>query len=183
MANIAHENILDPYIHEPKGLSTATGSGKSYITTSSGAASWENLNARGLVSLVNLAAPIYTTTTIGTYEKINPTTSGSGTSVEFDEVVNSQLTYTGGLNRKALLTATVTFKGANNSVYHVAIYKNGIIIPHSEIAVTTVTGDFNTITICAHTVTNTSDFYETKINCITTNATVYGYTLYATAGA
>jgi len=183
MANISHKDILDPYIHEPKGLSATVGSGKSYITSSPGVASWEYLQAHGLVFSMDFTTPTYTTTTLAAYELINPTTAPYGTSVEFSDTVDAKLTYTGSKARNALLTATLTFKGANNAVYYAAIFKNGVKIDPSEIAVTTVTGDFKTITICGNTAITAGDYFDLRLNALTAAASVHGFSLYATAGA
>ena len=41
MANINHSNLTDPYLHEPKGVSTASDD-KVYVSNGSGSGSWED---------------------------------------------------------------------------------------------------------------------------------------------
>jgi len=41
MANINHSNLTDPYLHEPKGVGSAT-DGKVYVSNGSGSGTWKD---------------------------------------------------------------------------------------------------------------------------------------------
>ena len=106
MANINHELIADPYIHEPKGVSAAS-QYQVYTANGSGSGSWQKLSppsfsgitsngtagqflvadgsggfqlgnsAYGMCYFVNETTP-YELAYSATYVKVNPTTIASG---------------------------------------------------------------------------------------------------------
>lgn len=79
MANISHSTLTDPYLHEPKGISTATAD-EVYAANGSGGGAWKNIYTQGFedfnhnggsqaltaatpLKLLNDAAGAYTNTT------------------------------------------------------------------------------------------------------------------------
>jgi hypothetical protein len=125
MANINHEVIADPYIHEPKGVASALAD-KVYVSNGTGSGTWKKLSPSSLAGItgngtvgtflsidgtgnfVFLPAPHgqtdffdatlaapYTLSATTSYQKLAPTTVGQGSPALFTEGTNARLTYTG----------------------------------------------------------------------------------------
>lgn len=125
MANINHEVIADPYIHEPKGVASALAD-KVYVSNGTGSGTWKKLSPSSLAGItgngtvgtflsidgtgnfVFLPAPHgqcdffdatlaapYTLAATSTYQKLAPTTTAQGSPALFTEGTNARLTYTG----------------------------------------------------------------------------------------
>lgn len=64
MANVNHSTLTDPYLHEPKGVSTAS-SGQVYMANGSGSGTWtpkENLvelSLEGYIENISSASTVY----------------------------------------------------------------------------------------------------------------------------
>lgn len=141
---IQHRNILDPEIHEPKGVAAAL-SDSVYISNGTGSGSWSKLGvlslsgivsngvsgqmvtvdgsgafsikwgtARGFIYFVNIPSP-YTVTFPTTYTKVAPTTTGGGSPVEMTEATTSRITYTGASARKGIIDAEVCIAQASGA--------------------------------------------------------------------
>ena len=124
MANINHELIADPYIHEPKGAASAT-INKIYVATGTGSGTWKKIpvqalsnltsdgvagqflavdgtgnfvlasSANGSIYFYNISTP-YTLTYPSVFTKVDAVTAGSGgTPTLITEGTNSRLTYIG----------------------------------------------------------------------------------------
>lgn len=125
MANINHEVIADPYIHEPKGVASALAD-KVYVSNGTGSGTWKKLSPSSLAGItgvgtvgtflsvdgagnfVFLPAPHaqtdffdatlaapYTLAATTSYQKLAPTTTGQGSPALMTEGTNARLTYTG----------------------------------------------------------------------------------------
>jgi hypothetical protein len=125
MANINHEVIADPYIHEPKGVASALAD-KVYVSNGTGSGTWKKLSPSSLAGItgvgtvgtflsvdgsgnfVFLPAPHgqcdffdatlaapYTLSATTSYQKLAPTTTTGGSPALFTEGTNARLTYTG----------------------------------------------------------------------------------------
>jgi hypothetical protein len=125
MANINHEVIADPYIHEPKGVASALVD-KLYVSNGTGSGTWKKLSPSSLLGVtgngtagtffsvngtgefVLLPAPHggcdffdatlaapYALAATTSYQKVAPTTTAGGNQVLFTEGTNARLTYTG----------------------------------------------------------------------------------------
>ena len=125
MANINHEVIADPYIHEPKGVASALAD-KVYVSNGTGSGTWKKLSPSSLAGItgvgtvgtflsvdgagnfVFLPAPHgqcdffdatlaapYTLAATTSYQKLAPTTVANGAPALFTEGTNARLTYTG----------------------------------------------------------------------------------------
>lgn len=135
---IEHTLITDPFLHEPKNVSSAL-SNTVYVANGAGTGSWSKVPAQGIngissngsvnqllasnadgsfsfvnstahggVYFVNIGAPNVVTYP-SVYTKINPTTNSSGASpIEFTEGTNARLTYTGTRSRHAVIQASVS---------------------------------------------------------------------------
>lgn len=142
MATIQHENIVDPYIHEPKGVGAATAK-QVYVADGAGSGNWEKLSpislsgisvdpdenniavadgadgfkfvtgiAHGYTTFVNFASP-YTWSYSATYTKIAATTVNGGTPTEVTEATSARLTYTGAESRHLHAYAILSIKQAS----------------------------------------------------------------------
>jgi hypothetical protein len=125
MANINHEVIADPYIHEPKGVASALAN-KVYVANGTGSGTWKTLSPSSLSGITgngvantfvsvdgagnftlipaphgqvdffdSTLAAPYTLAATTSYQKIAATTVAGGNSVLMTEGTNSRLTYTG----------------------------------------------------------------------------------------
>lgn len=125
MANINHEVIADPYIHEPKGVASALAD-KVYVSNGTGSGTWKKLSPSSLAGItgsgtvgtflsvdgsgnfVFLPAPHgqtdffdatlaapYTLSATTSYQKLAPTTTGQGNPALMTEGTNARITYTG----------------------------------------------------------------------------------------
>lgn len=142
--SIQHKDILDPQIHEPKGISSAavdtvyvgtgTGSGtwkkipitslsgttgtgtagQSLVSTGDGNVTTKWGTARGSTSFVNIASP-YVLTFPTAYAKANPTTTAGGSPIEVTETVNARLSYAGSADRKGIIDAEVCLSQASGA--------------------------------------------------------------------
>ena len=169
MANIDHDLISDPYIHEPKGASTATVN-KVYVANGSGSGVWKKIPVQALSNLTsngtagqvvsvdgagnfqligaphgqvdfyNLSVP-YTLTYPSVYTKLAPTTVAGGVPSDFTEDTTARLIYTGVDTVPISVTYSVSIDQASGADRDIiiAIYKNGSIANGRSMA-TTSTG-------------------------------------------
>lgn len=190
MATIEHENIADPYIHEPKDVSTASAD-EVYVADGAGSGAWSKLPitalegissngadqthvvgdgaggfklqqyTHGMCYFSNTGTP-YTWTYSATYTKIAPTTTTDGSPVQITEGTDAKLTYTGTVARAAHILAVLSVQqaaGANRDLQF-ALYKNGSILADSVIIVTSVTGEWNCVSIVGNATLAQNDYIE-----------------------
>lgn len=215
MANIEHKDITDANRHEPKGASTApvnsvyssngAGSGTwqkitntnlsgisadgtaGYFLLADGAGGFTLAPAaHGSIYFSNFSVP-YTLAATTSYAKIAATTIAGGASIGVTEGTNCRLTYTGTAPIHLDIVFGATFDqstGANKDVF-VALYKNGVLVPGAEAAITTVSGEKALVSTHRDVHVTTNDYFE--IYCkISAAATVNFYTInlmVSTAGA
>lgn len=134
---IEHKDIVDPNIHEPKGINTAA-SNTFYRANGVGAGTWAKVPTQGLAGIsgngsvnqslvvdgagnqkilngtahgsiyfLNIASPSVVTYP-SLYAKINPTTIANGGAIEFTENTTASLVYTGTENRFATVNASAS---------------------------------------------------------------------------
>lgn len=215
MANIEHKDIVDAQRHEPKGASTAVinsvyssngaGSGtwqkvkntnldgvsaaatSGYFLLADGAGGFVFVPAAHAgIYFTNFGAP-YTLAATTSYQKVAATTTANGDPIAFTEGTNSRLTYTGASSIHLDIVFQASFDqttGADRDIY-LALYKNGVAVPGSEVALTTRTGAKVAGTLHRDVQAVTGDYFEiyTKIS---TASTVNFYTINlmaSTAGA
>ena len=156
-----HVNITEADLHESKGVSTAV-INSVYAANGAGSGVWRQA-AQGSCYFENIATP-YTLVfgVAGTFYKLAPTTTASGTGVSVTEGTNARLTYTG--------TATLSFNchtsislstaaGANRDV-RLAIYKNGVKVNGSVAISTTSSAIKQTMSIACDVSMATNDYLE-----------------------
>lgn len=215
MANIEHKDIVDAERHEPKGASTAAnntvyssdgaGSGAwqkiknvnldgitaagtlGYFLLADGAGGFSFAPAaHGSIYFSNFGAP-YTLAATTSYQKVNPTTTATGENIVITEGTNARLTYTGISDIHLDLVFAASFDQSTGSAkdVYISLYKNGVLVPGSESAITTTSGEKVMVSLHKDVHTTTNDYYEVYCK-VSAAATVNFYTvniMASTAGA
>lgn len=133
----------------------------------------------GRVSFINIAAP-YTLTYPASYTKVSATTTASGVGMDVTEGTNARLTYTGTDPQHFHLVITVSASqasGANRDI-RFAMSKNGVLIPSSEVIMTTTTGVKQSTAIHADELLNPNDYLEVIAKNDGASGDIQVYTLY-----
>lgn len=175
---VEHDAIPDAEIHEPKGAATAA-NGSAYIADGVGSGTWSYPSAHGGMFFVDIATP-YVVTYPATYTKIAPVTSDTAHQQELSQDTAGKLTYTGTGNRHFNIDMNVSMdqaSGANRDI-RFAIYKNGVIISHSENIRTTSTGNKGSVAVNADVVLATNDYLEVFVKNDGASGDVNVYTIY-----
>lgn len=163
MANVNHNTLTDPYLHEPKGVSTAT-AGDVYVADGAGSGAWTPAHnyINGYLAF-DSATPAYSHSITTSYTALDPTFTiavselWSGTASP-----NARLIYTGTDTSVAALAFTLNLKnnsGTNRDV-EIAFYKNGTIMPNGHIIITAVSGEWRDANLNAYTTFATNDYVE-----------------------
>ncbi len=97
--------------------------------------------AHGSVNFINITTP-YTLTYPSAYTKVAPTTAAGGDPNEFTEATNARLTYTGLNDKHCRLLASISCdqSSGSNRDLQFAFFKNGGLLPGSEVITTTQSG-------------------------------------------
>lgn len=163
MATITHKNLPNAQLHECKGASTAV-SGQASLGTGSGTSIYRYINPIGSCSFINYASP-YTLAFPSVYTKINATSVPGAAAIEVTEATTSRLTYTGALTSKfrVICNASVSQSSGSSRDIALAIYKNGAIVPMSEIFTTTSTAVLQLITSMAIISLGVNDYIEAYV--------------------
>ena len=163
MADILHADILDPYVHEPKGISIAT-DGQVYMADGSNSGDWTELSryVNGYVAF-DAVTPAYQHSVTTSFTAINPafnisTTNGfTGLSSP-----NARLRYDGTETITAFVQFTVCFRNSSGSDkdLEIEIYKNGSSFNGAHTIVTAVSGTWNSMTLPDIGSLSTNDYLE-----------------------
>lgn len=163
MVNVNHSTLTDPYLHEPKGASTAT-SGSIYIADGVGSGNWSKAHAHinGYIPFDSVT-PAYQHSVTTSFTVLNPTFSttladgftGSGTP-------NARLIYTGVDDITASCTFVCNFKNASGTSHSIefVFYKNGVLMNGGHIIVTANSGEWKSATLADMTTLSTDDYIE-----------------------
>lgn len=180
MANISHKNLPNAQLHECKGASAAS-AGKVSIANGAGASVYSYHSVSGSTAFVNTSTP-YVLTYPTTFTKLAPTTIASGVAVEVTEATTARVTYTGTGNLVARLIANISMDhaaGANRDI-EIALYKNGTIVPRSNIVTTAASGFKQLITSIADVTLVTNDYIECYAKNNGASGDINIYTFYLT---
>lgn len=181
MAVVQHKNITNADLHEAKGASSAT-VGQVLIAKGDGTATFQNITPRGSSYFVNLSSP-YTLAYPSVYTKLAPVTTSTGTNVNYTVSTDGRLTYTGTRTLATRFVFNISLDQAvgSNRDIEVAVYKNGSIVPGSNIVNTTTSAIkiLTTVIIDANMATN--DYVEAFIKNagVSGDVRVYSYYLLA----
>ncbi len=163
MANVNHSTLTDPYLHEPKGVASAS-SGEIYIANGSGSGAWTKAHAHinGYIPF-DAVTPAYQHSVTTSFTPLNPTFSTtladgfSGTASP-----NARLIYTGSDDITSNCTFVCNFKNDSGSARDVqfVFYKNGAVMNGGHVIVTANSGEWKSATLSDMTALSTNDYIE-----------------------
>ena len=166
MANVNHSTLTDPYLHEPKGVSSAS-SGQVYIANGTGSGVWTKSHAHihGYIDF-DAVTPAYTHSVTTGWTILNPTFSTNlvdgftGTTTP-----NARLVYTGTEDSLAFLNFVFNFRQASgtNKDLEVLFYRNGLPIDGGHIIVTASSGVWKSASLFDGEVLSTNDYIEIAV--------------------
>ena len=165
MANVNHNTLTDPYLHEPKGASTAL-AGQIYVADGAGSGAWvENSRIFGGYLTFSTGSPYaHSVTTSDTV--MNPTFNAS-TNNGFTGLSspNARVRYDGTESINGNIDAVFSIQQASGTARQVqmAFYKNGTELLGSRTIATANSGEWATIVIKGDTTLATNDYLEVFI--------------------
>ena len=163
MANVEHSTLTDPYIHEPKGASTAT-VGKVYIADGAGSGVWTDPSKYlGAYIPFDASTPAYQHSATTSDTVINPSFTvyvNSGFTAASSP--NARIVYSDTLAVTCKVILTLSTKQASGTSRDVewAIYKNGSVLPGSRTIRTISSGTWGSISVTGFTDLVTDDYLE-----------------------
>jgi hypothetical protein len=179
MANVNHSSLTDPYLHEPKGASTAT-AGEVYVADGVGSGTWtqNHRHVGGHLTFSTSTPYAHSTTTTDTV--LNPTfTLVDNNGFSGVASPNARIQYDGAEDISAALTGTFSFQQASGTSRQVelAFYKNGVALAGSRVIATAVSGEWHQITVAFNTTLSVNDYIEvfTKADAAATINYASGY--------
>lgn len=165
MANINHNTLSDPYIHESKGVSTAL-AGQIYVANGSGSGTWVENNRIVNGYLTFSTGSPYSIASTTTDAVINPTfTIGVNNGFTGLSSPNARIRYDGTESINAIIDARFSLSQTSGSAKDVqlTIFKNGTELAGSRSITSTTTAQYHLISILSSTVLNTNDYIEVFI--------------------
>ncbi len=162
MANVNHSALSDPYLHEPKGISTAS-VGSIYVADGTGSGSWNHAHhyVGGYVDFDSVSPESQAITTV--FSVLDPT---------FALAENSGFTALSSPNARIRydeteeMIATINFStsirhaaGGSRNV-ELAIYLNGAIIPGAHAIQTTDNSEWSNLTLVGQVELAQNDYIE-----------------------
>lgn len=162
MANVNHSTLTDPYIHEPKNVSTAS-AGEIYIADGAGSGDWTqgHRHVGGHVTFSTASPYAHSTTTSDTV--LNPTfTLVDNNGFTGLASPNARIRYDGAEDVSAAITFTASIQQSSGGDRQVelVIYKNGVELAGSRVIATAATGTWNQLTSAFNTTLSTNDYIE-----------------------
>lgn len=176
MANVNHSALTDPYLHEPKGASTAS-AGEVYVADGAGSGDWKEAHQFiGAHIPFDATTPAYQHSATTSPTVINPTfTVSVSDGFSGTTTPNARLVYDGTDPINAALSLTLSTKqasGSNKDVQWV-FYKNGVELPGSRTIRTISSGTWGSITVLGYTTLATNDYIE--VYSLANSATTVDY--------
>jgi hypothetical protein len=163
MANTEHNTLTDPYLHEPKGASTAA-SGAIYIANGAGSGTWKQLHnyVNGYIAF-DATTPAYSHSVTTSFTALNPTFSiyvadgWTGLSSP-----NARLKYADTADTVASVNFTLSFKNASGTSRDVEFifYKNGTALNGGHTIATALSGEWKVLTLTDIGEFSTDDYLE-----------------------
>lgn len=185
MANVNHNTLTDPYLHEPKGASTAA-AGDVYVADGAGSGDWTQAHTyvNGYIAF-DSSTPAYNHSVTTSFTVINPTfvisTTSGWTGLSSP---NARLRYDGTATITGSVQLCMSFK--NNSGtdrdLEVIFRKNGGSLNGAHAIDTAVNGEWKTLVISDYGSFSTNDYLEVfvkgsasfTLNVASANLTVMG---------
>lgn len=166
MANVNHSTLTDPYLHEPKGISSA-GAGTVYVANGSGSGNWyEKTRFIGAYVDFDATTPAYTHAVTTADTIINPVfVVAESNGFTGETTPNARLKYTGTENIDAQIVFTISSKNGDSVTRDAefAIFKNGVELGGSRTIRTISSGSWGSISVFGYTSFSTNDYLEIKV--------------------
>jgi len=158
-----HQNITEAYLHEPKGVSTASAN-EAYLADGASSGSWEKVSAHiGGYIVFDSATPAYQHSATTSDTVLDPTFVVSHAE-QFSAIgtPNARLTYTGTPDRHCFLSFNASIKQAGGADRDIELlyYKNGAALEGSRVIRTTSTGSWGSVSTSYDLVLSTNDYIE-----------------------
>ena len=162
MANVNHNTLTDPYLHEPKGVSTAL-AGQIYVADGAGSGDWvENSRAFNSYLTFSTGSPYaHSATTSDTV--LNPTfTVGVNNGFTGLSAPNARVRYDGAETINAVLDARFSVSQASGTSKDIQLvfFKNGTEVAGSRMIASTTTGDWHIHSLSTTISMSTDDYIE-----------------------
>lgn len=163
MANINHSSISDPYIHEPKGITTAT-AGSVYVADGAGSGDWVDAHSyvNGYLDF-DSTTPAYQHSVTTSFTPLDPSFSVSEIK-NFTGAIspNARLVYTGTNDVVATCQFSFNFRNGDSvdRNLEVIFYKNGSAMNGGHIVITAVAGEWRSANLVDMTSLSTNDYVE-----------------------
>ena len=163
MANVNHNTLTDPYLHEPKGIATASAK-EVYIANGAGSGTWKpHHHFVGAYLAFDSATPAYVHSTTTSFTVINPTLVTSvADGFTVTNSPNARLTYSNTVNIDANINVNLSTQLATGTSTNTnwALYKNGVIVPGSQTIRSIASGSWGSISILGYTTLVPNDYIE-----------------------
>lgn len=166
MANVNHSTLTDPYLHEPKDISSA-GAGQVYVADGAGSGDWvEKTRYIGSYIPFDATTPAYVHSVTTSDTVLNPLFSVAQVNgFTGDTSPNARLRYTGTENIEAQIIFTISSANASGTARNAefALFKNGIELGGSRTIRTISSGSWGSISVFGFTSFATNDYLEIKV--------------------
>jgi hypothetical protein len=162
MANVNHSTLTDPYLHEPKGVASAS-VGSIYVADGAGSGTWSHAHhyVGGYVDFDSASPESQAITT--TFSALDPTfalVENSGFTPLSSP--NARIRYDEPENMIATISFTTSLRHAAGGArdVEIALYLNGTIINGAHMIQTTDNSEWNNMTIVGQVELTQNDYIE-----------------------
>jgi hypothetical protein len=166
MANVNHSSLTDPYLHEPKGVSSA-GQGQVYVADGAGSGDWvEKTRFIGAYIGFDATTPAYQHSVTTSDTILNPTFSVAALNGFTGETSpNARLKYTGSEYIDAQIVFTISSKNGGSVTHNAefALFRNGTELGGSRTIRTISAGTWGSVSVFGFTQFATNDYLEVKV--------------------
>ena len=163
MANVNHSTLTDPYLHEPKGVASAS-AGSIYVANGSGSGSWSHAHHYiGAYVDFDATTPAYQHSVTTTLSPLDPTfTVAENSGFTGVSSPNARLQYTDVEDIVATINFAMSLKNSSGSDKQVefVLYKNGVAVGGAHNIQTAVSGSWNNCTLVGQTTLSQNDYIE-----------------------
>lgn len=165
MADVNHNTLTDPYLHEPKGISTAL-AGQIYVADGAGSGDWvENSRIFGGYLTFSTGSPYaHSATTSDTV--LNPTfTPSTNNGFTGLSSPNARVRFDGPETISASLDACFSLQQSSGTARQVemVLYKNGSELLGSRMIATAASGEWHVVCLKYNTTLAVNDYVEVFI--------------------
>lgn len=172
-----HDSILDPEIHEPKGVAAAS-SNTLYLADGAGSGAWEFANPHGGLYYTDIGTGT-TITTPTAFTLIDPSTTATHLD-QFTQNSLGRLTYTGTPSRHLHAVTDLSFKhstGSGQDVYF-SCFKNGVEVTGSTVVQTADSANFQHIAFHFDGQAVADDYYETYVKTASGSVIIHKFYMF-----